>query len=85
MAFFVYNEIQKPRIKNIIIDYERLRKLLGFDSYDRVIIYHKGWVEDYLGNGKNISDEKWTRSIAVGSRGFVGPDPNSTIPPCFLF
>jgi len=36
-----------------------------------VITYHKRWVEDYLGNGKNISDEKWTRSIAVGSRGFV--------------
>ena len=24
-----------------------------------------------MGNGKNIRDEKWTRSIAVGSRGFV--------------
>ncbi len=69
--FCGYNEIHKSRIKNIIIDYERLRKLLGFDSYDRLIIYHKGWVEDYLGNGKNIRDEKWTRSIAVGSRGFV--------------
>jgi len=69
--FCGYNEIQKPRIKNIIIDYERLRKLLGFDLYDRLIIYHKGWVEGYLGNGKNIRDEKWTRSIAVGSRGFV--------------
>ncbi len=69
--FCGYNEIQKPRSKNILIDYERLRKLLGFDSYDRVITYHKRWVEDYLGNGKNIRDEKWTRSIAVGSRGFV--------------
>ena len=57
--------------KNILIDYERLRKLLGFDSYDTVLTYHKRWVEDYLGNGKNIRDEKWTRSIAVGSRGFV--------------
>jgi putative transposase len=69
--FCGYNEIQKPRTKNILIDYERLRKLLGFDSYDRVITYHKRWVEDYLVNGKNIRDEKWTRSIAVGSRGFV--------------
>ena len=69
--FCGYREIQKPRRKNILIDYERLRKLLGFDSYDRVIAYHKGWVEDYLGNGKNIKDEKWTRSIAVGSKGFV--------------
>ena len=24
-----------------------------------------------MGNGKNIRDEKWTRSIAVGSKGFV--------------
>ena len=69
--FCGYNEIQKPRSKNILIDYERLRKLLGFDSYDRVITYHKRWVEDYLGNGQNIRDEKWTRSIAVGSGGFV--------------
>ena len=69
--FCGYNEIQKPRSKNVIIDYGRLRKLLGFDSYDRVVTYHKRWVEDYLGNGKNIRDEKWTRSIAVGSRGFV--------------
>jgi len=69
--FCGYNEIQKPRSKNILIDYESLRRLLGFDTYDRVITYHKGWVEEYLGNGKNIKDEKWTRSIAVGSRGFV--------------
>jgi len=69
--FCGYNEIQQPRSKNILIDYERLRKLLGFDSYDRLIIYHKSWVKDYLGNGKNIRDEKWTRSIAVGGRGFV--------------
>ena len=24
-----------------------------------------------MGNGNNIRDEKWTRSIAVGNRGFV--------------
>ena len=69
--FCGYNEVQKSRNKNVLIDYERLRKLLGFDSYDRVITYHKRWAEDYLENGKNIRDEKWTKSIAVGSRGFV--------------
>ncbi|MEA3358616.1 MAG: hypothetical protein U9R17_04310 [Thermodesulfobacteriota bacterium] len=71
MPFCGYNEIQKPRRKNIIIDYERLRKLLGFETYDRVITYHKRWTEDYLGNGNNTRDEKWTKSIAVGSKGFV--------------
>ncbi|MBW2004626.1 MAG: transposase [Deltaproteobacteria bacterium] len=69
--FCGYNEIQGQRNKNVLIDYKRLRKLLGFDSYDRLITYHKRWVDDYLGNGKNIRDEKWTRSIAVGSKGFV--------------
>ena len=44
VAILNYNEIQQPRNKNIIIDYERLRKLLGFDSYERLITYHKGWV-----------------------------------------
>ena len=31
----------------------------------------KGWVEKYLGNGNNIRDDKWTKGIAVGSKGFV--------------
>jgi len=31
----------------------------------------KKWGEEYLGNGNNIQDDKWTRSIAVGSKGFV--------------
>lgn len=69
--FCGYTEIQKPRRKTILIDYERLRKLLGFDSYDRVITYHKRWVEDCLENGKNIKYQKWTSSVAVGSNGFV--------------
>jgi putative transposase len=63
--------IPSQKRKNILVVYERLRKLLGFDSYDRLITYHKRWVEDCLENGKNIRDEKWTRSIAVGSKGFV--------------
>ena len=28
-------------------------------------------MEDYLSNGKNIHDDKWTRSIAVGNEGFI--------------
>ncbi len=42
----------------------------GF-SYDEVKHYHKRWVDDYLGNGKNIRDDKWTMSIAVGNKSFV--------------
>jgi len=66
-----YNEIQEPKRENVLINYKKLTSLLGFDSYDDVIKYHKRWVDDYLGNGKNIRDEKWTRSIAVGNKDFV--------------
>ena len=70
-AFCGYNEIQDPKRKNILIHYERLTELLGFKSYDEVRTYHKRWVEEYIGNGKNIHDEKWTKSIAVGNESFI--------------
>ncbi len=66
--FCGYNEIQEPKRKNVIINYERLKELLGFESYDEVRIYHKRWVENFLGNGNNIQDDKWTKSIAVGRK-----------------
>ncbi len=33
--------------------------------------FFKGWVEEYLGSGEKVRMEKWTDSIAVGSRSFV--------------
>ena len=70
-SFCGYNEIQKPRKKNILINYRKLTKLLGFESYDEVRMYHKRWLEGYLYNGNNEHDGRWTKSIAVGSEGFV--------------
>jgi putative transposase len=70
-AFCGYNEIQEPRRKNILIDYKRLTKLLGFESYDEVRTYHKRWAEDYLSNGKNTYDDRWTKGIAVGTESFI--------------
>jgi hypothetical protein len=70
-AFGGYNEIQNPKRKKSLINYQKLTSLLGFASYDDVIKNHKRWVDDYLGNGKNIHDEKWTKSIAVGEKSFV--------------
>jgi REP element-mobilizing transposase RayT len=70
-AFCGYNEIQEPKRKKVLINYQRLTELLGFDSYDEVKIYHKRWVDDYLENGKKTREDKWTMSIAVGNRRFV--------------
>jgi len=66
-----YNEIQKPRRKNLLIDYERLKDLLGFKSYEAFKTSHREWAEEELKTENNIRDEKWTRSIAVGGTGFV--------------
>ena len=69
--FCGYNEIQNPRRKNVLINYDTLRQLVGVETYDQVKQHHKGWLDEYLGVGNNHRDEKWTKSIAVGSKGFV--------------
>ncbi len=70
-SFSGYNEIQEPRRKNILIDYERLRELFGVGSYDELRRSHRGWIEEYLGVGNAIRRDEWTGSIAIGSRSFV--------------
>jgi putative transposase len=70
-SFSGYNEIQEPRRKNILIDYEKLRLLIGSESYDNLKSSHRGWVEEYLGNGAEGRQDEWTGSIAVGSESFV--------------
>jgi putative transposase len=70
-SFCGYNEIQEPRRKNRLIDYERLQVLLGVNTYDDLRSSHRGWIEEYLGDGEKVRQEEWTRSMAVGSRSFV--------------
>jgi len=69
--FCVYNEIQEPKRKNVLVNYDKLKELVGVESYEQLKRYHKGWVEEYLGDGNNIRNDKWTKSIAIGSKGFV--------------
>ena len=66
-----YNEIQKPKRKNILINYERLRKILGYNTYDGLKAGHKKWVENCLATGDHRRDDKWSKSIAVGSKNFI--------------
>lgn len=70
-AFGGYNEIQEPKRKKVLIDYERLRQLLGFESYEQVKDAHKKWVEIALKEKLIIRDDKWTKSIAVGRDKFI--------------
>jgi len=70
-SFCGYNEIQEPRRKNVLIDYQRLQGLVGAGTYDELRSSHKGWVEEYLGDGAKAREDEWTGSIAVGSQVFV--------------
>ena len=70
-SFSGYNEIQKPKRKNILIDYERLQGLFGAESYDQLRSSHKGWIEQYLVNGLKRRQDIWADSVAVGSKSFV--------------
>jgi len=69
--FCGYNEIQKPKRKNVLVNYDKLKELVAVESYEQLKRYHKAWVEEHLGDGNNIRNDKWTRSIAVGSKGFI--------------
>jgi putative transposase len=69
--FCGYHEIQNPKRKNVLINYDRLRELFGVETYDQVTHSHKGWVEEYMRDGNNRREEKWTKSIAFGSKAFV--------------
>lgn len=70
-SFGGYNEIQSPRRKCVLVAYERLRELAGFDTYDSFREAHRKWVEASLDNGNNVHQSRWTQGIAVGSEEFV--------------
>ena len=69
--FCGYNEIQHPRKRNVLIDYDMLQGLFGNGSYEQLRSSHKGWVEEYLGNGEKARQDEWTNRIAVGSKSFI--------------
>jgi len=39
-----YNEIQKPRSKYVLIDYDKLSDLVGFDKFETFQIKHGEWI-----------------------------------------
>jgi putative transposase len=69
--FCGYNEIQNPRQRKGIIDFERLMGLLGYESYDDLKDAHYKWVESEIEHNHCDKEDRWTQSIAVGSRAFV--------------
>jgi REP-associated tyrosine transposase len=69
-VFSGYNEVQAPRQRYALIDYEGLRELLNFRRMGDLAEAYRGWVEESLSAG-DPRDGKWTESVAVGTEAFV--------------
>ena len=66
-----YNEIQQPRRKCQIIDYEALWQLSGFQDFSSFQAAHRKWVLAETRNTDRCREPQWTEAIAVGSESFV--------------
>ena len=66
-----FSEIQKPPKRYSIIDRQSLSELSGFADLRDFQTAHRQWVEQGLENGLAVRDDRWTESIAVGSRSFI--------------
>ena len=63
--FSGYNEIQAPHRKWKLIVYEKLRDLLGFETYDQLRAAHRSWVDEALKDEDRLREAKWSESIAA--------------------
>ncbi len=70
-AWSGYNEIQKPRRKTVLINYDQLAELAGFDTFEKLQIAHMGWINETLSHGRGSRERQWTESVAVGSEKFI--------------
>ena len=66
-----YNEIQSPRKRKGIIDFDRLIDLLGVETYEDLKAAHFKWVNSSLQANNRVKEDRWTQSVAVGSKTFV--------------
>jgi len=66
-----YQEIQKPRRKCILIDYDRLKALCGFEDLESFQGAHREWVETAISKDNHQRMSHWTEAVAVGSESFV--------------
>lgn len=66
-----YNEIQAPKLRYALIDYEELKKLLNFNDMNELAVSYRIWLEGALKGKSNHRDSKWTQSVAVGSESYV--------------
>ena len=69
--FCGYNEIQNPRQRYGIIDYQRLITLLQVRDLQGVEETRRHYIEEALGSKNQVRESKWSETIAVESKRLV--------------
>jgi putative transposase len=69
--FCGYNEIQSPRQRYSLIDYQRLILLLQMKDLEELQESCRKRVEQSLASRDQSRESRWTESVAVGSRSFI--------------
>ena len=69
--FCGYNEIQNPRQRYAIIDYQRLISLLQMKDLEDLQESCTKRIEQALLSGQHQRESKWSESIAVGNKLFI--------------
>jgi putative transposase len=69
--FSGYNEIQNPRRRYSLIDYQRLIPLLQMKDIEDLQASCKKRVDEAIVGTNQTRVSKWTESIAVGSERFI--------------
>ena len=70
-SFCGYNEIQNPRQRYSLIDYQTLTSFLQMKDLDELQESCKNRVEQALQSREKAREPKWSESIAVGNKSFI--------------
>ena len=66
-----YNEILSPKQRYALIDYDGLMDLLNYQSMEELSTAYESWMNASVDKVIGSREDKWTQSIAVGSKPFV--------------
>nr|WP_320016751.1 transposase [uncultured Desulfobacter sp.] len=69
--FSGYHDIQNPRQRYRIIDYDALMSVFQFTDLDHMKESHQIWVTEELKEDRLKRQSQWTESIAIGDKSFV--------------
>ena len=69
--FCGYNDIQSPRQRYSIIDYQRLISLLQMKDLEELQESCRNIIEEAICSRETSRERKWSESIAVGNKSFI--------------